>query len=110
MGEKSSMQKKNSVVGINQWGRKKRTVKQPRKIPRITFKRSFYMLPRFIREMTKKQFVAEKKAVPVPERVFGIAKDALSSKLKYLTKLSKLSTMIMKKPIEVFNYFRKGKL
>ena len=70
------------------------------------------MLPRFVREMTKnvknKPLMTKKKAVP--ERVWGIARDALSTKLKYLTKLSKLSTMIMKKPIEVFNYFSKGNL
>ena len=78
---------------------------------KIHLKRAFYMLPRFIRDMGKmKALVEKKKASQIPEGVWGIARSALSTKLKYLTKLSKLSTMIMKKPIEVFNYFNKGKL
>ena len=68
------------------------------------------MLPRFIRDINKtKTGVEKKKVVQVPEAIWGIAQNALSSKLKYLAKLSKLSIMIMKKPIELFNYFNKGK-
>ena len=56
-------------------------------------------MPSFIRK--RKMFLKTNKS----ETLLGIIENTLTRKLKQMIKLAKLSTMIVKRPVEIYNYF-----
>ena len=56
-------------------------------------------MPSFIRK--RKMFLKTNKS----ETLLGIIENVLTRKLKQMIKLAKLSTMIVKRPVEIYNYF-----